>query len=302
MAVARHQAARGILPGRMTRARLSRLAAIGLLAGACQRAPAPGLGEAPPVGPAVHADAPRRDARAAIGRAGAWMAGFPEEELRYDAAIALAAIRARIDDPAIEAALVRARRVADQDDDNPMRRLLEPASRVARGVTTGWSPPGAGERRANVNRVVAEALHCDEHGLRPETIAYATGPMRDDGGYHTAHAVWALALARDRGCLAPAELAPRWRPLLDELRAAQPAAPEPTALAVDLFAERLLVLLLAGERDPALDGWAARLLEAQHADGAFGAPAPVAEPYHRYHATMVAAWALTEWLAAGGGG
>ena len=59
----------------------------------------------------------------------------------------------------------------------------------------------------NVNRVIAEALHCDVYGLRRETLTYVSGLMRDDGGYHTAHGVWALLEAGARGCVEPSELA-----------------------------------------------------------------------------------------------
>ena len=148
------------------------------------------------------------------------------------------------------------------------------------------------------NRVIAEAVHCAEHGLRAETLAYVTGPMRDGGGYQTTHAVWALVLARDQGCLDAARFAALTRPLLDELRATQPAAPEPGVVAVDLFAERLLMLVLAGARDPAFDQWAARLAESQGADGGYGVLGADNPVYRRYHATMVATWALVAWADA----
>jgi hypothetical protein len=227
-----------------------------------------------------------------IDRAAAWMAAFPADQLRFDAAIALARIRTHTDSDALRLADQRARAVADQDTDNPLRRAFDDSYRASAESSAGWTVPAAGEPRINVNRVVAEALHCAENGLRPATVAYATGPMRDGGGYHTTHAVWALVFARDRGCLP--DFAAVARPLLDELRAAQPATPEPAALALDLFAERLLMLELAGERDAAIDGWAARLAEAQSTAGGFGELADGEDPYHRYHATMMATWALAE--------
>jgi hypothetical protein len=225
-----------------------------------------------------------------IDRAAAWMAAFPTEQLRFDAAIVLTAIGTRTDD--LRIAAEHARVVADRDLDNPLRRAFDDAYRAGPASTSGWPVPAAGEPRVNVNRVVAEALHCRENGLRPETIAYATGPMRDGGGYHTTHAVWALVFARDRGCLPGFDAAVA--PLLDELRAAQPAAPDRPALALDLFAERLLMLELAGAHDAAIDGWVARLAEAQSADGSFGELAAGENPYLRFHATMMATWALVE--------
>ena len=239
------------------------------------------------------APAPARPTpREALDRAATWLAAFPVEDLRYDAALGLSAIRRHVDDPTWRTAHERALEVADRDPDNPMRRAFEPGYVATRRAVHGWSVPAAGARRINPNRVVVEALHCDVHGLRPETIAYATGPMRDDGGYHTTHALWALAIARDRGCVD----APVLAPLIDELRAAQPAAPERGAPALDLYAERMLMSILAGERGPTIDRWGEQLVDAQSPDGSFGVLAPGESPYVRYHATVVAAWALAAWL------
>jgi hypothetical protein len=83
--------------------------------------------------------------------------------------------------------------------------------------------PAPGEPRTNVDRIVGEALGCAENGLRPEALAYATGAMRDDGGYQSTHALWALTIARDRGCLP--DFATVAAPLVAELRAAEPPAP-----------------------------------------------------------------------------
>jgi hypothetical protein len=62
--------------------------------------------------------------------------------------------------------------------------------------------------------------------------------------------------------------------------------------ALDLYAERLLMVELAGDRGPDIDEWRRRLIEAQSPDGGFGELAPDQDPYLRYHATVVAAWAL----------
>jgi len=223
-------------------------------------------------------------AAGAIERAAQWMAGFPQEQLRFDAAVGLAAIRRHRDTPQVREAFDRARVVAERDADNPMLRAIEPSYRAPPEVTTRRSPPD------NVNRPLEEVIHCAQNGLRQQTLEYITGPMRDRGGYGTTHAVWALALARDAGCIA--DFAERVEPLLKELRDAQPDRPQPNALAVDLFAERVLMLAIAGGR---VDHWAKPLLEAQNPDGSFGALGTGEDPYHRYHATMVAAWALSEW-------
>jgi hypothetical protein len=290
----------------MTAHRIGAAALVVVVAAACKDAPdraapdraAPDRAAPAPTGgdAAVAAD-PRAAVPHAMARAAAWMAAFPDDELRFDAAIGLAAIRRHAGGDAVDRAWRRAVAIADRDADSPLRRAYDDAHRVSVRAAAGWPVPGPGEARANVNRVVGEALHCADHGLRPETIAYATGPMRDDGGYHTTHAVWALVLARDAGCVDAARFASAVAPLVDELRAAQPPAPGRAVLDVDLFAERLLMLVLAGVRDDAIDGWAAALLGTQAQSGAFGVAAPDDPPYFHYHATLVAAWALVEWAA-----
>ena len=116
--------------------------------------------------------------------------------------------------------------------------------------------------------------------------------MRDEGGYHTTHAIWALTLAKQRGCT----LAPCLPALLKEVEAAQPDRPGTTrSLDLDLYAERLLVTCMAKDCRPAHDAWAAQLITRQDPDGSWGVAVPGEDPYHRYHATMIAAWALALW-------
>ena len=248
-------------------------------------------------GPGAAATDARGRVPGAVEKAAGWLAAFPIDGQHYDAAVGLAAIRRTTDSEGLRIAFERARRVADRDADNPMRRAFDETYRAPAEHTSRWAIPGPGQPRVNVNRVVEEALFCAENGLRPETLAYATGPMRDGGGYFTAHAIWALVLARDRGCLRRARFDRLARPLLDELLGAQPPRPEEGALAADLFAERLLMLVLAGERGARIDAWAAALLDAQAADGGFGSKDPDEDPYHGYHATLVSSWALVEWAA-----
>jgi len=233
----------------------------------------------------------------AVDRAAVWLAAFPPDQLRFDAAIGLSQIVRKADSEPARRAYAAARARADRDDDSPLRRIFDDTARVPAGAINRWTVPGPGQPRANVNRPVAEALHCDEHGLRPEVLAYLGGPTRDGGGYETAHALWALVLARDHGCLDGAQFAAVAGPLVDELRAAQPATPPPAVLAVDLYAERLLMLVLAGERDAAIATWATALIRAQRADGSFGVLGPSDPPYFQFHATLASAWALAEWAS-----
>jgi hypothetical protein len=216
------------------------------------------------------------------------MARFPPEKLRFDAAIGLAAILEHAHGPALRTAYNRTKEVADHDTDNPLRRAFDATNRADKSVTAGWEIPKPGER-VNVNRIVAEALHCRENGIRPEALDYATGGMRDQGGYQTTHALWALTIARDNKCIP--DFAARAKALIDELRAAEPDKPGPAALDVDLFAERLLMLELAG--DPNTQAWARKLVAAQNADGSWGQLAAGEDPYHQFHATLVATWALS---------
>ncbi len=235
---------------------------------------------------AANAEGPTREA---LERAAAWMAHFPEGQLRFDAAIGLTQLRHRFSSPGLDEALARARRVAEADADNPLRRLFQPDFTAPVEATSRWAVPKPGQPRVNVNRVLAEAVHCRLNGLREPMLDYLSGAMRDGGGYQTTHAVWALTLARDEGCLPADDFDRRAAPLLAELRQAQPARPGPSAQEVDLYGERVLMLELAHARSPDVARGLDALRAAQAPDGAFGAPEP---GYLRYHATFVASWAL----------
>lgn len=223
-------------------------------------------------------------------RSGRWMAEF-QGELRFDAAIGLSQARRIVDSSDLRRAFEQARAVADGDDDHPHRRFW--VADLPAEQTAAWAVPTAGEPRANTNRVISEALHCRENGWRAATTAYVCGPMRDSGGYQTVHGLWALQIASDNGCI---EAAGACRTELQaELAGAQPATLEPrTTLDVDLYAERLLLLLLSGYDKPSLHTWAKALIAAQQADGSWGVPAEE-NPYFRYHATNAATWALAQW-------
>jgi hypothetical protein len=219
------------------------------------------------------------------------MAKFPASELRFDAAIGLTSIRAQVAGGELDEALKHARAAADRDADNPLRALY--ASDADAGRTADWEVPDAGAQRANVNRVLAEAAYCASNGLRSATLDYIDGPMRDGAGFQTTHALWALVIARDRGCLAAAEFNRRAGPLVAELRGGADTPGSP-AQDVDLFAERTLMIELAGAHDGQVTRRLEALLAAQSPDGAWGAvsDAGAEPPYFRFHATMSAAWAL----------
>ena len=240
--------------------------------------------------------------RVAVRRAGPWLAAFEPGELRFDAAIVLRAVRRRVRSDELDKAFERALAVARRDDDNPLLPLAGVDYNAPKKATSSWTAPAAGVKRINPNRVLAEAVHCRRHGVREATLAYVAGPMRDDGGYHTTHAAWAVALMGERGCLSDARYRELAASLRDQLTTAIDAAPAPTkTLDIDLMAERVLMLLLLGETPEALAGPLRALLELQAPDGSWGfassghgAEGDGGEPaYYRYHATMIAAWALT---------
>ncbi len=234
----------------------------------------------------------------AIERGVAWMATVPTAELRFDSAVFLSQVRRVFDLPALDREFARARTVADRDDDHPHRILWVPKQTMPAKVTSGWALPSDPQKRAKPNDVVSEALHCAANGFRAQTLAYACGPMRDDGGYYTTHALWAVALALERNCVTQAETAECVASMHDELLAAQPAELHPSrSLDTDLYAERLLVLLLSGLRGAQIDGFVTELLSVQRPDGSFGVAGAHEPPYHAYHATGVSAWALSQWHA-----
>lgn len=233
------------------------------------------------------------DTRERIVKAAEWMSTFPTGELRLDAMIALSRIAAVVDAEPVQRALERARGEVDVDNDHPHRRIWDPQQRAERARVASWTPPRAGEPRINPNRPISEVLHCTEHGLRPETLEYIGGAMRDEGGYHSTHAAFALAVARDNGCVDPEQAARLTEELARELRAFQPDPFEPaTTLDIDLYGERVLMLLLLGDRAPPVDRWLERLAELQNDDGSWGLPSSDDPAYYRFHATMIAAWTL----------
>lgn len=229
----------------------------------------------------------------ALLRAGRWLASFPPEKLRFDAAVGLWHIRQRYYSEPIDTAWRTAREIADRDTDNPLRRFWDASTDPPLEETSFWIVPTSSEQRVNTNRVVGEALYCAERGWRPETSRYVAGPMRDSGGYQTAHALWALYLAARNGCLADGEYLRLAPDLQRELRDHEPVEFQPSeTLDVDLFAERLLMLIMTGDTGAPVDSWIDALLALQNEDGSWGIDRPGENPYFRYHATMVAVWAF----------
>jgi hypothetical protein len=232
----------------------------------------------------------------AMQRASGWMARFPPSELRFDAAVLLTGVRTSVDGATLRVAFEAARARADVDRDHPHRRFWDPAFRSPAKDTAAWTAPAAGAPRVNPNLVVGEALHCVENGWRRDTTTYVCGPMRDRGGYHTTHGLWALLIVRERGCIEAEAIAACVADLQAELVSTQPEKLRPErSLDVDLYGERLLMLLLSGASDPVVERSVDGLIAAQDSDGSFGVRVPGEDPYHRFHATAVATWALAEW-------
>jgi len=230
----------------------------------------------------------------AVVRAAEWMAVYAEDQpLNFDAVIVLALLRQRLDAPSLDVAFARANARLDRDHGHPLRRFFEPQFRLPPQLSRAWEPPSGAAARVNPDRVVTEALHCADNGWRLGTTAYVCGPMRDDGGYYTAHGLWALTLARAAGCVAPAEVDSCISDLRLELARAQPVLFVPWGtLDIDLFAERAVMLLVSGGLPPSARDGPAQLLGLQNPDGSWGVAAEGEPPYLRFHATMMASWAL----------
>ena len=248
---------------------------------------------------ALAATPSRRGHKGALIRAGGWLASFPAEDLQIDAAVGLWHIRQHVQSPSLYRAWKRAEEVAERSVDNPMRRFWDPEATAPTSVTAGWDVPAAGAGRADSTRVVIEALHCAENGWRPEATQYVAGPMRDGGGAHSTHALWAVHLARQNDCLIDAIFNPLVVSLQQELREHQPAdfRPEST-IDIDRYAGRLLMLVLTEDFEPPLPEWFERLVDLQNPDGSWGIDDRSGEdPYLRYHATLLATWALAAWAS-----
>ncbi|MFQ5515472.1 MAG: hypothetical protein ACE5FG_13710 [Myxococcota bacterium] len=231
-----------------------------------------------------------------LSAAAAYLAAFSQAQLRFDAAVGLHEMRKTVDSERLRRAMARALEVSNRDHDNPMRRFWDPEMAVPAGILHAWIPPQDGTR-VNPNRVTSEALHCDRSGMREESLAYLSGPMRDAGGYQSVHALWALVLAHERGCVEGRTYETSLRSLQRELVEHQPATFTPTrTLDIDLYAERVLMLLQSGYTAPVVDAWVERLLELQREDGRWGVDDPGLDPYFQYHTTLACSWAVTEWV------
>lgn len=248
--------------------------------------------EAPPAGGGTPSEQ-------AIRGASTWMVDWlAEQRPRFDAIVGAAEAASCSEEPALKRVIEAARPHLASDSNHAMWRFVDPAFPDPGPKLQGWTAE-AGSPRVNVDYVVIEALYCRSRPWRAQTTAYACGPMRDRGGYHTTHALWALATLVHRGCPLDDELVRCRDALIAELVEAQPAALRPSeTLDIDLYAERLLTVELAGG-SPETDAWAAALLEAQRPDGSWQVPAEE-HAYFAFHATLASAWALAAWSAPGG--
>jgi len=212
--------------------------------------------------------------------------------------VGLAATRARLWWPDLQACFARLRGAALQDRDHPLTGLIAPelAGKLDVGHLQRRRIPRPGQGRINPNVVVFRAAHCRRAGFPDAWLAYVTGPMRDEGEYHSAHALWTLQLLRERGCQADRALRQGIASLQSELlRAQRRTTTLSTTRAIDLYAERLLFVRLSGAPRSVLLPFVPRLLAAQRADGAFAAPGE-RRPHWLQHATTVAIWALSTLL------
>lgn len=227
-----------------------------------------------------------------------WLADFPETDLRFDAAVLLHGVRGSFASPRLDEAWRRARHQAGRDPDHPHHRFFDPTAPTEEAAIGAWSPPAPGGPRVNPNRVLSEAFHCDRRGWLAGVSEYACGPMRDSGGYHTAHALLALSEAHRRGCLSGGVGDCR-ASLRAEVLAAQPAVLAPgQTLDIDIFAERMMVLLRDGWCGPESRAMVNQLLAAQRPDGSFSVEVADEPAYYAYHATATSLWALAEYRRA----
>ena len=112
----------------------------------------------------------------ALGRSASWARSYPEP-LAFDAHLSSYAIATLSKHPDW-VALDAERRPAQPDTDHEHTRFWDPAATLDRAYVHRWTAPTDGSR-INPNRVVTEALYCADHGLRPQTLSYLCGPMRD---------------------------------------------------------------------------------------------------------------------------
>ena len=232
--------------------------------------------------------------RRAIGVICAW----PQDALRYDTALGLAAVARRVKlTGELAACTARIKSWALKDVDHPMATFIDArrAHRTNLERLAKRSIPKPGEKRRDVNTIVWRAFHCDRLPFDDVAWAYATGHMRDGGGYYTTHALWALSFLRDKKCRDPGAVEAAILELRKELSEAQAKTAElSTTQDIDLFAEQLLMRLLAGAPREQLRPELTRLLKTQRDDGAFGVEGE-SGPWV-LHATTLGAWILAIFL------
>lgn len=220
---------------------------------------------------------------------------FEDKDLRHDTAMVLTLVRKILFWPELEPCYARIKTQALKDHDHPLNVLIDSgyAKNVDLERIRRLPIPEAGQKRTNVNHIVFRAAHCPKVPFPDKAFAYLVGPMRDNGGFHSTHAMWALLMMRSQGCGQRAKVEKAVASLRDELTKALNASGEmKSTRGIDLNAERILFLVQSGVRVDALSGPVQKLLSAQRPDGAFAAPQ---EKRRRWllHATTVSVWALS---------
>ena len=239
-----------------------------------------------------------------------FLSSFSEDELGYDAAVGMHYINQTCAiDPAdhaakhwLDLAYKNAMARAAMDNDHPSQRLWNSSftacASSSSSLLSDLRTYKISSRRINPNRILLAALECaactHNRRMHAEAVEYLCSGMRDNGGYQTTHAMWALVIARDNRCDVSAKC---MRDIRDEILYFQRSQPPffSSTLDVDLFAERLLMLALAHHPNATeLQQWGAILASAQQPNGKFGVSStPLGENlYYSYHSTFVSTWAL----------
>ena len=245
---------------------------------------------------AIHSSGPRWVG--SLDRASGWMKRYLEtEDARFDAAFLLHHVRRVADSEDLKEVHEVVREQVNWDRGHPLRVLADPSfiERIPPGTSHGWSAPDEG--RVNANRVLVEAAHCARDGWRDQTTTYVCGNMRDQGGFQTTHALWSLDYAVEQQCVERAQVSACLLSLQEELLAAQRSADEPASTTeMDLFIQRVIMLIRSGSVAPELEAWVIQVAHWQRADGAWGIASDEDDPYYEFHVTMMGVWAIIEWV------
>ena len=242
------------------------------------------------------------DIRKAIRRGVEAICKIPEQNLRHDTATGLSHVRRVIWWKDLDGCFDRIKKRAFKDHDNPLNVLIDPSYRGPISIDSILKSrlPKPGEKRINVNRILSRAAHCKKNTFTDPAFAYTTGPMRDSGGFHSTHAIWALIILKERGCRTGPKLDKAILDLRKELSDAQKKGLDPkTTRNIDLYAERIMCLAMSGESPESLAPFVEKLMATQRKDGLFATPTEK-QKHWLLHCTTVSVWALAEFLKARG--